>query len=456
MTLGVPRIRELIDATRNPKTPAMTLFVAPGYDQKEALEQLRLSLPETVLGRAVLNVELLLEPEFFRSERSPLDAHLASREKLLRSEAPGTFGLYVARMLLDASVLMPRAMSPSDVAELLESYCQCHVSASEELHEEWILRVRFTQLSASAGDEQDLRVATEEFVHRLCREVLISGVPGVQSAVAQEETYLTTSPEGFERQKSASIVTQGSNLLAALAMPQLQASRCVSNDIHEVMAVLGVEAGTAMLFEQIQYVLQFDGSYVNERHLLLLVSFMTCLGGLLPVSRHGINKLADSGPLARASFEEVADRLAESAVFGDVDPVVCHSARIMVGEACRVGTGLCDVLEAVEERPEEGAEASPEDEDVVFTSMDFAMMGDGPEGLCYGSMRLTPIEMPFSEDANCAPTQSVMSAALLHLAPDVKSFAPTSPKNLILSRKRCYEPSSPKRPRTLDRDLAYS
>jgi hypothetical protein len=212
------------------------------------------------------------------------------------------------------------------------------------------------------------------------------------------------------------------------------------------MAVLGVEAATAVLFDQMQYVLQYDGSYVNERHLLLLASFMTCLGGLLPVSRHGINKLADSGPLARASFEEVSDRLAESAIFGDVDPVLCHSARIMVGEVCRVGTGICEI----EEPAEEAAESDAESEEVVFTTLDLAPDGD-PEPLRCGAAREAPIEMPFSEESASQLPKAVMSAAYLHLAPPSQHFVSSSPKSLLLSRKRSYEPSSPRRAAKLTR-----
>jgi RNA polymerase Rpb1, domain 5 len=214
--------------------------------------------------------------------------------------------------------------------------------------------------------------------------------------------------------------------------------------------MLGIEAATAVLFEQIQFTLQFDGSYINERHLLLLVSFMTCLGGLLPVSRHGINKLVDSGPLARASFEEVADRLAESAIFGDVDPVLCHSSRIMIGEVCKVGTGVCEVL-----REEPLPHVDSDSDSVVFTTMD----GDSVDVIKSHkeASKSIPIEMPFMEEGGVLFPKAVSGGSFIHVAPTRnRAYAPSSPKSLFMDRKRGYEPSSPrvqsKRAREEERD----
>ena len=65
---------------------------------------------------------------------------------------------------------------------------------------------------------------------------------------------------------------------------------------------------------------------------MLLCNFCTNMGGLLPISRHGINRSADSGALSRASFEEVTDQLFEAALNNDVDYTTSFSPAIMVGQ----------------------------------------------------------------------------------------------------------------------------
>lgn len=452
VTLGVPRIKELIDCTKNPKTPEMKLVVLPSYAHEAALEKLCLGLVDTPLAKAILAITYHEEPLFFDSGLGEHDRFLARRLRLVRSAAPAAFGLFVARVVLNPAVLVPRGMCPSDVAGLLERRAECDVAASDELHDEWLLRVRFTQLAAgtsphAAGSMQErayLQAMTEEVMHRLCRDVPLGGLAGVATACSQQEDAMVYTEQGAVSTRVTTITTAGTNLLGVLSLPHFDAARCVSNDVHETLLTLGVEAATALLFQQIQFTLQFDGSYVNERHILLLVSFMTSLGGLLPVSRHGINKLVDSGPLARASFEEVSDRLAESAIFGDVDPALCHSAKIMIGERCTVGTGICDVIEEASD-----AASVAESDDVVFTLVE----GDDVGPLSCGPLGGLPIEMPFMDESQasgpcCAGTHGLpkaVQASFLHVAPSrTRLYVPSSPKSLANERKRSYAPSSPR------------
>lgn len=453
VTLGVPRIKELIDCTKNPKTPEMKLVVLPSYSHEAALEKLCLGLVDTPLAKAIISITYHEEPEFFDSSLGGHDAHLARRLRLVRPAPPAAFGLFVARIVLNPAILVPRGLCPSDLAGLLERRAECDVAASDELHDVWLLRVRFSQLAAgtsphaegSAQERASLLAMTEEVMHRLCRDVPLGGLASVTSATTQVEEVVGYTDQGATTTRLTTISTSGTNLMGAMSLPHFDAARCTSNDVQETLLVLGVEAATAVLFEQIQFVLQFDGSYVNERHIQLLVSFMTSLGGLLPVSRHGINKLADSGPLARASFEEVADRLAESAIFGDVDPALCHSAKIMIGERCSVGTGMCDIVE------EDSDVASVADSDeVIFTLVE----GDCVGPLSCGTGGILPVEMPFADEGQlCAPSSAcgqgplprAVQGSYLHVAPSLaRPYAPSSPKSIATERKRTYVPSSPR------------
>jgi DNA-directed RNA polymerase II subunit RPB1 len=120
-----------------------------------------------------------------------------------------------------------------------------------------------------------------------------------------------------------------------------------------VLQVLGIEACRAALLGEIQNVISFDGSYVNYRHLAMLVDCMTgalacaaavwscgahvrVLGGvvavvltargeLTPVTRHGINRV-DSGPLQRCSFEETCEILMDAGAY-----VVASPLRVLCG-----------------------------------------------------------------------------------------------------------------------------
>jgi hypothetical protein len=87
----------------------------------------------------------------------------------------------------------------------------------------------------------------------------------------------------------------------------------------------------------------FDNG-LNPRHVDLMVDLMTYRGGLMQIDRHGINKKDDSGPISKASFEEIMNVFVKAAVFGEKDNMKGASANMFVGQFCKSGTNAFDVL----------------------------------------------------------------------------------------------------------------
>lgn len=67
--------------------------------------------------------------------------------------------------------------------------------------------------------------------------------------------------------------------------------------------------------------MSFDGSYVNYRHMAILVDIMTARGILMSITRHGINR-GDNGVLMKASFEESLEILDEAAAMAESDDII--------------------------------------------------------------------------------------------------------------------------------------
>ena len=108
--------------------------------------------------------------------------------------------------------------------------------------------------------------------------------------------------------------TDGTNLMAVMSYETVDPTRTISNDICEIMHVLGIEGTRAALINMLKEVIQFDGNYVNNRHYAVLCDVMTYRGHLMAITRHGINR-TDSGPLLRCSFEETVEILTEAGRF---------------------------------------------------------------------------------------------------------------------------------------------
>jgi DNA-directed RNA polymerase II subunit RPB1 len=358
-------------------------------------------------------------------------------------------------MVLDPSPLLRRGLTPPLVADMVERrLTDVHVCCSERQHAEWILRVRpaavaLDGLHCAPGSVEErvfLRDSTEALAHRLCRDVMLSGITGVASAAAQRGMLAAVDARGdFTTHPTTFLDTVGSNLRAALTLPELfVAAHCTSNDVHDVLVTLGVEAAARVLFEELRHVLSFDGMYIDDRHLLLLVNTMTRDGGLLPISRHGINRSSDTGALTRASFEEIGEVFMVSAAYGDVDPVRDVAPHIMLGQRLRIGTGVVEVVDAgvsVPERAERSEkveavakkaldEKSDDEEEVIFTSVEgeveamTTMFPPAPE-----------LERPYLEAQERDSVVPFSSGGMRLEAPfsvsRPQTYAPTSPKHVL-------------------------
>lgn len=91
-------------------------------------------------------------------------------------------------------------------------------------------------------------------------------------------------------------------------MNGIDSRRTTTNHVVEVVEVLGIEAARNALLKEMRGVIEFDGSYVNYRHLAALCDSMTSRGYFMSITRNGINR-TEAGPLGRASFEETVDIL---------------------------------------------------------------------------------------------------------------------------------------------------
>lgn len=106
------------------------------------------------------------------------------------------------------------------------------------------------------------------------------------------------------------IETDGVALKKCMAVDKVDFANVTSNNIQEILAVLGIEAARSGLMQELEMIL---GSYgVNHRHLATLVDIMTTRGKLMSITRHGINRVDDAGALRKCSFEETVEILLEA------------------------------------------------------------------------------------------------------------------------------------------------
>ena len=347
---GVPRLRELIDVTHKMKTPSLTIALTPQYlSNRDAVTYLAQTLVHTTLADLVVNASTVWEPHPLQTTL-PQDQEMVEIANIFRNHAlMQTSSRWVVRLVLNKSAILKRRLAPVDVANSVREFVgeRADIIYSPTNADEWVLRVAFfdihhmATLASTEEKQQTLieRVLTQTEMSRLLNSAVMGGVPGISEATVREVNRSGVNEAGeVVRKKEFFIDTQGTGLLEVWALDGVDYTRTISNDLHEIYETMGIEAAAQVLFQEIKTVLSFDGSYVNERHIMMAVKTMCFRGYLMPMSRHGINRV-DTGVMMRVSFEESMEMLMNAAVFNEVDHLKGITENMIVGSRAPMGTG---------------------------------------------------------------------------------------------------------------------
>ena len=369
ITLGVPRIKELIDARRNISASYSDIYLLePICHNREYVKTLRETLAATTLKDCILKSLLVHEPSLVQTTVDhPIDKFLVDIfAKYGSAQRYKDFSSYVLRIELDQSLLVRKELTIRHIKTLLEQYMintdlyimQC----SEPNMEEWIIRIRMCGLQPMKQKmkenitehpakviEKMLSDFEKNMAHALLKElsekIFINGILKIQGAIMHRSTRTKINLETLENHEVSewALQTTGTNLRELWQLPMVDWQRSVSNDVLEILDLLGIEAASTALFSEIRTVLSFDGGYVDDRHILMIVNIMTRHGDIMPLNRHGLNKL-QTGPLVKCTFEEAVDIVFEAGAFAEENPVISVSDNIMFGQPIPGGTGKPQLL----------------------------------------------------------------------------------------------------------------
>jgi DNA-directed RNA polymerase II subunit RPB1 len=368
VTLGVPRLNEILNVGKNIKTPSCIIHLKVRDDQLEALDVIS-KIEYVKLGDIAVKTEIHYDPnpaETVIEEDKLLVAYSAEFLDIdLSGARPDTImSPWVLRVVLDDAwvntrIAQDKTFSLSFIADKITDYFGNGVHVvypNESFDSGFVLRIRILSnddMPTDGDGEMGESTSTSDDYELLCRmqrklldDLHLFGVPGIKKVYLSEKNVkVWTDQDGFldESRKEFVLETDGTNLGEVMTYPQVDPTATVSNDVVEMFQVLGIEAARASLFNELRNVLSFDGAYVNYRHIACLADCMTFGGYLMAVSRHGINK-GETGPMLRASFEETVEVFMNSAAFSHYDILNGVTENVMLGQLAKVGSGLVDLL----------------------------------------------------------------------------------------------------------------
>ncbi len=289
VTLGLPRLIEIVDARKKISTPTMAIYFEENYGtDEEFVRKIANQIGKIVLNDilkdfnvnyAEMNMSVEIDEEKVQDKRLEYDSILAKIEKAFKK------------------------------VEINKNLLSFEPTISESKH-----AIR------------ELRLLADKV-----RDLQISGVKNIGKVVISKEDVEWV------------IHTEGSNLGAVLKMEGVDKTRTTTNDIHEIEKVLGIEAARNAIIHEAQSTMEEQGLTVDVRHIMLVADMMTSDGAVKSIGRHGISG-EKASVLARASFEETGKHLLRASIRGEVDHLTGIIENIIIGQPIPLGTGSVGVI----------------------------------------------------------------------------------------------------------------
>jgi len=364
VTRGVPRLKELLKVTQNPKAISLTVTLRPEIrDSREKARKVAQDLELTLLKDITVKAAIYYDPDDSESvleeDRALVAFYKAFEAETEPAQAPDerfgeeaaappevqTWSRLMLRLELDRQRMFRKNISMDDIAFVLRQKFgeAINLVYSDYNTQRLIMRIRIPPESSNDTGMDDM-IALKKLQNRLLTGIVIRGVAGIKAVTFRQDKDVLeyNKEEGIYKPVTQYVLdTDGTNFLAVMNHPYVDGTKLVSSHVHDIYENLGIEATRSTLIQEITTL--FEETGVNCRHVGLLCDVMTRQGRLMSVDRYGINKM-DIGPIAKASFEETEKILLRAALFGEVDPVTGISANIMMGQPIRGGTGFFHIL----------------------------------------------------------------------------------------------------------------
>ncbi|XP_055835771.1 DNA-directed RNA polymerase III subunit 1-like [Solanum dulcamara] len=312
VTLGVPRIKEIINAAKKITTPIITAKLLSAANLTAA-RMIKARIEKTLLGQVAKSIKIVLA------------SRLASIAISLDMET-----IQVSQLCIDAYTVKQSILRTSKI-KLKE-------------HQVKVLNPRKLEVFPQA-DKDKLHFELHRLKNML-PAVVVKGITTVQRAVVNREQQKDRKND--VKGETYELLVEGTGLLAVMGIEGVDGRNTKSNHIMEVQQTLGIEASRVSIIDEINYTMSSHGMTIDLRHMMLLADLMTYKGEVLGITRHGVQKMKDS-VLMLASFEKTTDHLFNASVNGRDDKIEGVTECIIMGIPMTIGTGMFKLRQRVEQ-----------------------------------------------------------------------------------------------------------
>jgi len=290
VTLGLPRLIEIMDARKEPSTPTMTVYLEEEYcnDRDRARE-------------VSWQIEAAPLHEFGDITTDMENMHVIVH--------------------LNTKVCEKRKISPAEIMETAPRKIRDRRHYRDFEHD---INDETSTIIFSPKNKESYQNLFQLAEH--VRNVIVQGIDDILRVVVRKETgeYI--------------LYTEGSNIKDVFDVVGVDTTRTRTNNISEIASVLGIEAARNAIIHEAVSTLNEQGILVDVRHIMLVSDMMCMEGEVKQIGRHGIAGEKES-VLSRAAFEVTVNHLLDAAVANEVDELSGVTENVIVGQPILLGTG---------------------------------------------------------------------------------------------------------------------
>ncbi|KAF1078895.1 DNA-directed RNA polymerase subunit A'' [Methanogenium sp. MK-MG] len=290
VTLGLPRLIEIMDARKSPSTPTMTIYLNGEYaNNRDRARDVSWQIEATRLNEfGDVSTDLVQMMVTVKINREVCDKRKVTVEEIIE-RAPDK--IRHKRHYRDFEA------EPDVDNQLLTFYPK---------------------------DRESYQNLFQMANH--VRDVIVQGIDDIERVVVRKESgeYI--------------LYTEGSNLKDVFNVHGVDTTRTRTNNISEISEVLGIEAGRNAIIDESLSTLREQGIDVDVRHIMLVADMMCMEGEVKQIGRHGIAGEKES-VLSRAAFEVTVNHLLDAAVANEEDILQGVTENVIVGQPIQLGTG---------------------------------------------------------------------------------------------------------------------
>jgi DNA-directed RNA polymerase II subunit RPB1 len=363
VTRGVPRIEEILRLTKHPKNPSLTVHLKSlDEGNQERAKKFANMMEHTRLSDVVQSMQICFDPDENNTkieEDRTLIEQFYEFSRLVEEcngELPGEVtpkSKWIIRMEMDTETLLDKNITMDDIHFAIKQgpFGQdVDCIYSDYNADKLVFRIRYSGLSAKKKrspeplDQSDEIYLLKRFQSDLLSSTVLRGIHGIDNVIPRKLQNMVTKNDGkYEKKDMWILDTTGTNLLEALGLEYIDATRTYSNDIKEIFDVLGLEAARQVIHNELVEVMEFSGVYINYHHVSLLCDRMTTNKDMVSIFRTGLFN-DDIGPIAKATFEVHTEVLLDAARYGEFDHMRGVSANVMCGQNGFYGTNAFQLV----------------------------------------------------------------------------------------------------------------